>query len=485
MSVIRQRYLRTALLGCILFALHGCTTVGRDYKKPEVSVPPKWQQVADPALVPTKAEIKKWWKIFNDPLLNRLIGQASKSNLDLRVAVARVDEARARLGVVSSEMLPSVDTGGGLAHRGTPDNPTLGGGAEKTYYSIGLDASWELDLFGRVKRSVEAATAEFQATEEDRIDVMISMYAEVALNYLNERTLQTRLAVAMANIDSQRQILQLTRSRFKHGLANNLDVAQAESVLANSESLVPPMRIELVRSINTIAVLLGKPPGDLAQELSQPGPIPLPPEKVTVGVPADLLRQRPDIRRAERLLAAQTARIGVAEGDLYPRFTLVGSLNYEATSLGSLFSTSNQAFGFGPAFRWNLFDGGRVRSQIKVEDARTEQALLRYEQTVLNGLNEAENAMTAYLEQRVQFEALTRSAKASKRTLYLATKLYKDGLTGFQDVLDAQRTVFSIEDRVAESRGNAAINMVRLYKALGGGWDPDKKDRKPKKTASQ
>ena len=454
--------------GCGLFP-----KAGPDYVPPKTEMPETWQQPPDPALIPDKADIKEWWKVFNDPTLTSLIEQASTTNLDLRVAVARVNEARARLGVASGQQVPVVDVSGSGSRERSSGTTGSGGATYSTRYSVGLDASWELDLFGKISRSVEAAAADYQASEEDRIDVMITMYAEVARTYLAVRTLQLQLEAAAGNINSQNEILKLTKSRFKYGLATDLDVAQAEQVLASSEAEVPPLKIEFSRSVNTIALLLGKSPGAFQKELSEKKAIPVPPEQIAVGLPADLLRQRPDIRRAERELAAQTARIGVATADLYPSFTLGGSLGLSTANIADLFNPASLLFSFGPSFRWNIFNRDQIRSEIKVEDALTEQALLNYEQTVLNALNEVENAMTAFIQQRIQFEAQQRSAKAARRSLKMATKLYKDGLADFQNVLDSQRSLFDFENQVAEAKGNASMNLVRLYKALGGGWDPD------------
>ena len=454
----------------LLFMISGCTTVGPDYKTPEMQPPEEWQKTEDPSLKPDKTDIREWWKIFDDPMLIRLITMAADSNHDLRIAVSRVNEARARLGIVSGQTAPVVNAvSGGTVDRaggetGMTDAPT------HTRFSAGLDASWEIDLFGRINRSIEAETAELQAVAEDRNDVMVTMYAEVARTYLEIRTLQTRLIAATSNIDSQKEMLLLTQKKLKHGLATALDVAQAERVLASSEAAVPPLRIALNSNINTIGVLMGQAPGHLYEELSQVKSIPSPPSSVAVGVPADLIRQRPDIRRAERQLAAQTARIGVATADLYPSLTLNGSIGI---GFSDMVTGGSTGFSFGPSLRWNIFNREKTRNQIKVEDARTEQALLIYERTVLNALNEVENAMTSFLEQRIQAEAQKRAAEASGRSLKLATKLYKDGLISFQSVLDAQLALFDFENQMAEAQGKASVNVVSLYKALGGGWNPD------------
>jgi len=456
-----------------ILMLTGCWAVGPDYEQPDHEMPSAWHARSDPAVLPGEEIIKQWWIVFDDQILTGLIDEASRGNLPLREAVSRVAEARARLGVVSGEQYPGVDAQGVALRQRTSENGLIPISATETVFSPGIAASWEIDLFGRIRRSVEAATADYQASNEDRIDVLITLYAEVAMTYLDVRTYQSRLAATQANIDSQKQILALTRSRFRNGLAPDLDVARAETVLAGSQAEVPPLRIKLARSINTLAVLVGQAPGTLHAQLSTPKPIPLPPSKAAVGVPADLLRQRPDIRRAERQLAAQTARIGVATTDLYPSFSLIGSFGYESIDTGDLFDARSRVFTFGPALRWNLFDGGRVRNQIKVREAIAEQALFAYEQTVLNALNEVENALVAHLEQRIRFEALRRSVDASQRSLTLSTDLYSQGLVDFQVVLDVQRTLFDFENRLAAARGNSAANFVRLYKALGGGWDPD------------
>ncbi|MEZ4601310.1 MAG: efflux transporter outer membrane subunit [Syntrophotaleaceae bacterium] len=471
----RRNYLSVqGFLGGLLvvFLVSGCA-VGPDYARPETAVPQTWRQVSDPALVPDRTVARDWWTVFDDPLLNRLIAEAARDNLDLRRAVARVREARARLGVARGEYFPEADARGDLSRQRESENLLRADGSTETFHGVGLDASWEIDLFGRISRQVESARAEYQASEEDRGDVLVSLYAEVAFTYFDLRTFQARLAAAEGNIRSQQEILKLTRSRFRNGLATGLDVAQAEQVLSASQAEVPPLRIALTRSINTMGVLLGKLPGTLFEELSRPEDIPVPPQEVAVGVPANLLRQRPDIRRAERLLAAQTARIGVATADLYPRLSLNGTFAFESFDAGDLFQGSSRAFGFGPSVRWLMFDGGRVRSQIQVQDALAEQALYQYEQTVLVALNEAENALTQYLEQRHRLAALERSVEAARRSLRLATRLYKDGLVDFQNVLDAQRVVFDNESQLAAARGDTVINLVEVYRTLGGGWDPN------------
>ena len=459
--------MRAGILLLLPLVLFGCK-VGPDYKKPETGtkLPGEFNAPPDPALRPDDDDLEKWWEVFDDPQLTDLIERAAAENLDVRIALARVNEARARVTIAGSQNAPQVGIGGqaGYGNIGTG----VGGLGKAT-----VDASWELDVWGRIDRQVEAATAEFEATVEDQRDVNVTLYAEVALNYLAVRTFQERLQAAARNIEAQKRIVEITRGRFAAGLSSRLDVAQAERVLANSESLVPPLRVGLVRATNTIGVLLGKFPRDVHEELATDRPIPLPPEQVSTGVPANLVRQRPDIRAAERRLAAQTARVGIATADLYPSFSLGGSLGYTDLGGGGLFNPGLRGF-VGPSMRWNVFSGGRIRAQIKVEDFRVEQALLGYESTVLRAIEEVESAISAFLEARIRSEAIDRAATIAREELELGLNLYKEGLIQFQSILDAERAVFGLENQVADARGQASSNLVRLYKALGGGWDPDK-----------
>lgn len=446
--------------------------VGPDYKGPsnrDGELPGMFGQIDDPAFVAGETDLRTWWTVFDDSLLNELIDKAAQDNKDLRIALSRVNEARARVSIAQAARAPQVTLGGGVS--GVSDAGT--GFETRTRTNIGLDASWELDVFGRIARQIESVDAEYAATEEDRRDVQVSLFAEVARAYLSVRSLQAQLSAAENNIKSQREILRLTETRFRDGLSSGLDVAQARQVLASSEAAVPPLRIALSREVNTIAVLVGTHPQALHVDLRDPKPIPVPPTTVTVGVPVYLLRQRPDIRAAERRLASQTAQLGVATADLYPSFSIAGSFGLSAFDGTSLLDPSSRSFALGPGVRWNIFDGGRLRAQIQVEDAKVEQTLLLYERAVLSAMEEVESSMTAFIEQRIRVEAIERAAEASRETLKLATRLYSEGLTGFQDVLDAQRQLLASESDVAEARGLASQNLVSLYKAFGGGWDPE------------
>lgn len=468
----------------LIILLPGCAAVGPDYEPPKIDMPAAWQKAPGPAHSPDQKDIHQWWQVFNDPLLSSLMERATKGNLDLKSAYARVKEARHLVGVSTGGAWPSVGASGQSVRQHSSANDVTPGGITSSRQTLQADATWEIDLFGRIRRSIEAAKAQYQASEEDRAGVMVTLYAEVARVYLAVRTAQARQAATTLNIASQKEVLTLTEVRFKNGLATGLDVSQAEQVLAGSEAEVPPIRIALAQNVNALAVLLGMQPGALRDELAVAKPIPVPPKEVVVGVPADLLRRRPDIRRSERLLAAATARVGVATADLYPSFTIFGTIGLAATNVGDLFAGGGQFYSFGPSFKWNLFQGGAIRSQIKVESARTEQALLAYEQTVLTALSEVENALVSFMELQNQVLALGRAVKASRRTLELSIRLYKEGLNDFQSVLDAQRSMFSNDDRLASAKGQTASALVGLYKSLGGGWQATDKTKAAKTAPS-
>ena len=459
--------------------LAGCTTVGPDYEEPEVTVPDTWHTVATEGLPEGEATLQTWWQVFDDPELEDLIMRSAGGNLDLREALWRVEEARALRGVVAGARSPQVDFSGQSSRSQPSDNGIAGdfapsGGFDATnLHDYGFGAFWEIDVFGRIRRQVEAADATAQASVEAYRDVLVSLYAEVALAYVNLRSSQERLRLAHANVGAQEDTLQLTQDRFSAGLVSALDVAQAESNLANTRSLIPTIERDLDQSLNRLAVLLGRHPGSLHAELGEPAPIPHEPAEVTTGLPTELLRQRPDVRQAERELAAQNARIGIATADLYPSFGLSGFLGLQAVSGGGFLSGDSVTWNIGLPIRWDIFAGGRIRSQIQAEEARTNQLLASYEQTVLAALEEAENAMVAYAKEVERRSRLSESVDATQRSLDLVLTQYRAGLTDFQNVLDTQRTLLLREDELAVAEGIVIGNLVRLYRALGGGWDPN------------
>jgi len=466
----------TTVVGAL--ALGGCT-VGPDYVEPETKAPDAWYTAAVEGLEEGEATLQTWWNVFNDEKLTELVLRSAEGNLDLRSALWRVEEVRALRGVVASNRKPQVGFSAD-ANRSLPsDNGALGDFAPEegfeagNLFTAGFGASWEIDVFGRIRRQVEAADAATQASVEAYRDVLVPLYAETALAYVNVRASQERLRIAHTNVETQENTLQLTKDRFDSGLVSALDVAQAESNLANTYSLIPVIERDLNEALNRLAVLLGENPGALHAELAKEVPIPQEPEDVATGLPAELLRQRPDVRRAERLLASQTAQIGIATADLYPTFSLAGFLGLEALNAGDLASGDSVTWNIGLPIRWNIFAGGRIRSQIRAEEARTNQLLAGYEQTVLNALEESENAMVAYVKEVERRERLSQAVNATQRSLDLVMTQYTAGLTDFQNVLDTQRTLLLREDDLAVAEGRVIGNLVRLYRALGGGWDPD------------
>ncbi len=454
-----------------MLLLAGCATLGPDYVPPEVSAPAQWSAQLEGGLTSERIDtqaLAKWWWTLNDPTLTSLVERAIEGNLDLREARARVREARARRGISEADRFPSIDATGSA--RLTRSSEEAGSGTERDLYAVGFDASWELDLFGGIQRSIEAAEADLEASEEHLRDVLVTLVAEVALNYVEVRSFQARLSTAEANRNAQEETYKLVRSRFEAGLTSYLDVEQAKANLENTRSQIPTLQIGLEQAKNRLAVLLGENPGSVHDELSGRQSIPVTPLEIALGVPADVLRSRPDVRRAERELAAQTARIGVATAELYPKFTLPGSIGLEALSLGKLFSTGARFHGIGPSATWTIFDAGRIRRNIEVQNALQEKALIEYEAAILTALEDVENALVAYTKEQVRRHSLMEASQASQRAVDLARCQYLSGLTDFQSVLDAQRSLLSLKGQLAESEGEVTSNLIMLYKALGGGW---------------
>jgi NodT family efflux transporter outer membrane factor (OMF) lipoprotein len=339
-------------------------------------------------------------------------------------------------------------------------------------YDYGATATWEADVWGRVRRLVESADASLEASVESYRDVLVILYSQVALAYTDVRTSQKRIGYTQGNIQTQRDALELVENRNKAGLASKLEVRQAELNLYRTEAFLPVLEARLTAAMNQLGVLLGESPNALHAELSATKPVPAASGSIVVGIPGDLIRRRPDIRAAERTLASQTARIGVVTADLYPRFDIGGNFSIISTSTDDLGEWDNRNWTFGGIFTWNLFDGGRIRGQIDVEDARTEQALRRYEQTVLDALEEVETSMSDYAREQQRRASLTKSSFAAQESVRLVLILYRTGLTDFQNVLDMQRSQFEEQDQLADSAGTVTSNLIRIYTALGGGWDP-------------
>lgn len=469
---------RRSLSIILTLALAGCAAVGPDYTRVEPQTPDEWHAELQGGLTAgsmAPETLAHWWSTLKDSELDSLVTRAVKGNLDLKNARSRIREARALRGISKAGLFPALDADASATKRRSSENS--GTETESKLYTAGFDAGWELDVFGGVRRSVEAAQASLEATQEDLYNVLVSLLAEVGLNYVEVRTFQARLAVTEANIKTQQETYDLNRSRYQAGVIDELPVQQSLRILETSRSQIPALRTRLEAAKNRLAVLLGEQPGKLHRELAAKRPIPGLPKTVVVGIPAETLRQRPDIRRAERNLAVQTARIGLATADLYPKFRLFGTIGLESLSGKDFFEWASRTWSIGPGVSWNIFHGGAIRQNIEVQTARQEQALIQYEAAVLKALEEVENVLVAYAKEQRRRESLAKAATAAQRAALVAQDQYQVGLVDFNTVLDAQRSLLILQDELNQSNGAVISNLVRLYKALGGGWKPLFKDK--------
>ncbi|MCB9898023.1 MAG: efflux transporter outer membrane subunit [Planctomycetes bacterium] len=464
-----RRLASLAATSLVLFA--GCV-VGPDYTAPELDAPAAWSAPIEDGVRPEgdPARLAAWWESLGDPQLTDLVERAAAGNLDLSQALSRLRRARALRGLAGAERWPEVDLDTSVTRRETSDNVGVDG-RTSTLYAAGLDASWELDLFGGLRRSVEAAEASLAAAREDVRDVLVSVTAEVALTYVDLRTAQERLRIARSNLEAQQQTLELLDSIVEAGLRDERDLEQARANVKSTEATLPTLQTAVSRAAHRLAVLSGETPDTLLCELETPAPIPVGPVEIAVGVPAEALRRRPDVRAAERRLAAETARIGVEQAGAYPELSLSGSIGFESFSTGNLFDVASRVFHIGPTLGWDVFDAGRVRDRVAAQSAVRDEAFSAYEAVVLAALEEVENALVGYVQEQLRRDALSEATEAARSSLALATDQYGAGIVDFVVVLDAQRTLLSLEDQLATSEGAITSELVRLYKALGGGWE--------------
>jgi outer membrane protein, multidrug efflux system len=467
---------RFAILG--VAGLSGCI-VGPDYHPAPVSAPPTWISPVSAGLVSSTTAPVTWWVTFNDVELDSLIQRAAQSNLDLRVAEARLRQARAVRSGSAADFWPAISASGAAARARQSQNQPFFGALplppnfpfEYSVYQLGFDASWEIDLFGGKRRALEAATADWQGAIEARNDAMVSLLAEVARNYVELRGSQQRLEIAHRDLKLQEEALDLTRARLQGGVDTELDVTRAAALLAAVQAAIPPLETSERAAMYALAVLLGLQPGDLVAELSSPVALPSTQPDVPVGLPSDLLRRRPDVRRAERQLAAETARIGVAKSEWFPKVSLTGDAGAESVSISKWFEPASRFWSIGPSVQWNALDFGRVRAQVRAQTAVQEAALATYEKAVLISLREAENAIVAYAQEQNRHRALAEEVAENRRSLELADSLYKKGRVNFLDVLDARRSLYQSDDQLALSDQTVSLDLIALYKALGGGWE--------------
>jgi NodT family efflux transporter outer membrane factor (OMF) lipoprotein len=460
---------KEVLVGLMLLGSTGCM-VGPDYVRPDAQVNESW--VTEDARVRTDpVDRVEWWTVFDDPMLDALVAEASAQNLTLHQAAVRVVQAMAERGIAVGELFPQSQAVGGAFDR-TRFSENPGGPAEyQSNWSIGFDAVWELDLWGRFRRSIESADAALDASLASYDDVMVTLVAEVAATYVEIRTLQVRLRIAHDNVAIQEESLRLAESRYRNGQTSELDPADARSALEQTRASIPALRSQLQQAMYRLDFLLGRPPLDLLVRLGEPEAIPTAPSSIAVGIPADLLRRRPDVRLAEREAAAQSALIGVAEANLLPAFFISGALGLSSDSSSSLFESDSWTGSITPGFSWPIFNYGRLENNVRAQDAVFQAAILEYQNTVLVAAQEVESGLAAFLGSQEQVTHLAKSVTASRRSLELATIQYVEGSSTFTRVLDAQGQLRAAEESLAVTQGQVAQSLIATYKALGGGWE--------------
>lgn len=466
---MRYAMSRCVLAGlvCLTGIVAGCA-VRQPYVAPVANVPPAWESSAPAQSQGGEAALAAWWGAFSDPHLTSLVSRAVAGNLDVRTALSRVREARASMRAARAPLRPSVDASASARASGTGGEAGFSGTTQQ--YSLGLDASWELDVFGGIQSGVDAAAATADARSADLQDVLVSLAAEVALDYIDVRSAQRRLDIARSNVSLQEETLDLTRLRQQAGLGTDLEVQQALASVETTRAQIASIEAQLDRSVHALSVLIGQAPRALAAELSAPGPIPSAPLSVAVGVPADVIRRRPDVRGAERQLAAQAAQVNVARAELYPTFRLAGSIGLESLSIARLLLPGASFWSAAPSASTRLFDRGQLRENLAVQIERQTQAAVTYESRVLGALQDVEDSLTSLVQEDVRRGHLSAAATAAQQAADLSLQLYTAGLRDFRDVLDNQRSLLTLQDSLASSTASVSVELVRLYKAVGGGW---------------
>ena len=465
----------------IVLMMSGCSLIGPDFVKPTAPVLDHWTEAQVPGLHAGQTDYNLWWRVFEDPVLNTLVEKAYEQNLSLQVAGIRIYEARAQLGIAIGKLYPQQQSvSGDLTNNKlstSSETPFIDGSFNAL--SVGFDAGWELDVWGKYRRSVQSGVANLQAIVADYDNVLVSLTAEVARTYIMIRTLEKQLVVAGDNVRLQEESLRITDVRFKEGAVSELDVAQAKSLLKDTQASIPRLQSSLRKAQNALTILLGVLPGELNEILNGPVVIPAVPEIVTIDIPNNLLRRRPDIRLAELRIATQSPQIGIAKSALYPQFFLFGSIGWrssDATSafgqsvLGDIFSYKSLYWSVGPGFNWDIFNYGRIRNRVRVEDARLQQLVVTYKNTVLNAQREAEDAMVAFVRAREEEQFLKDSVASAERSVEISMLQYKEGLVDYQRVLDSESFLATQSNRLTDVTGQVSTNLVATYKALGGGW---------------
>lgn len=471
-----------AVIPALFMLLTSGCVVGPDYQPPNANAPAQWSDLSSKGITRQDDQPGDWWKLFHDDELDSLISRAVKANLDLRIAEARVRQARAQQGYTEADLWPTLSASGSYARQKQSENqPILGSLPKSTnipfendVYKAGFDATWEIDLFGGKRRAVEAATAELTATEYGRRDVLVSLLSEVARYYTLTRGAQRQLAILQDQIKAQEETVNIIRSRVNHGSAAELELQRALALLASIQSQAPAIETSIQSSVHRLAVLLAQRPDALNAELVATAAIPAPPPQVPVGLPSELLQRRPDVLQAERLLAAETARIGQVKAELFPKFSLTGSLGATSISASDFFLPASRTWSIGPTVQWRIFDSGRVLANLNAQTEAQDQALLNYQKVVLTSFEEVENALVSYAKEQEHYRLLEQEVNANQTAVELAGQRYAKGWSSYLELLDAQRTLYASQDEWVRSERTVTLNLVALYKALGGGWEMEK-----------
>ncbi len=487
-NIIPQWGILFCLAACVM-TFYGCITVGPDYIKPSVPPLTQWLEKDDSRLQSKAADDNsQWWKNFNDPVLDLLIEKAYQQNLSLRMAGIRIMESRARLHIALGNRFPQKQqVTGGYTYANASENSANTMGIDLSYgeVNLGFDAAWELDFWGKFRRAVESDVAALKASVAGYDDVLVTLTAEVARVYVQIRTFEQRMAIARENVTTQERSLNIATVRFNAGEVTELDVMQARTLLKNTQALIPRLESNLRRSKNALCILLGTLPDDLLDLLGNTASsIPAAPATVAVGIPADLLRRRPDIRHAELQVAAQSALVGIEKADLYPHFSLFGSIGLSSTNgentnaggfkgshLDDLFHADSIQFFVGPTLSWDILNYGRIKNRVRVQDARLQQQIVNYQHTVLSAVRETEDALVSFFKSQEAETLMAESVRAAKRSVEISQTQYREGIEGYQRVLDTLRFQSEQEDSLSNIKGSVALNLIAIYKALGGGWE--------------
>ena len=473
----------TAILLALLAVLGGCT-LGPDFIRPQTEVNDYWSAKGNPRVATETSVDRQWWSAFNDPALDQLISIASQENLPLQIAALRIMEARARLGLAIGGQYPQQQEafGSATSHRLSKNAPnSLAADRHHWDYQVGFDALWEMDFWGKFRRDVEASHADLTASVADYDDALVSLIGEVARTYTLIRTFEVLIELAGENVQLQEEGLRIAESRLRNGVTTELDVTQARTLLESTRAAIPQLEARLRQAQNALGTLLGRPTGSVQAYLKERRSIPVAPVTVAVGMPAELLRRRPDIRSAELAAAAQCARIGIAKADLYPSFSLLGEIGVQTSSQGgvrsghadlsNLWDSQSIFYTFGPRVKWPLFHYGRLKNQVRIQDARFQQLLVNYQNTVLKAGQEVEDSLTGFLKAGETEVFGQKAVNAARRSVEIALTQYKEGAADYQRVLDTQRALLQEQNNLAQARSAIATNLIALYKALGGGWE--------------